>query len=674
MAQIEQALTEKSKKSFQAFYKSVQTTNNQTRGERRARLERVDRQYQREMDLSKDHRRAASANAQGDPTRFQNITIPVVMPQVEAAVTHQTSVFLTEQPLFPVVASPEFIDAALQLETALENQSIRGGWARQLIMFFRDGFKHNFAPIEVTWRSEVTYAVTTDTAASIRQGTATEILWSGNDLKRLDPYNTFVDTRVPPSEVHTRGEFAGYTELISRIELKSRISALPGKVIGSITDALESGLGSGMGAMDAGAMNFYIPDINPNVSDANNKTGSMNWLQWAGISDNRNKSINYQDMYEYTTLYCRILPSEFTLKVPGANTPQIYKLVFVNHEHIIFTELQTNAHNMLPILIGQPKEDGLGYQTKSLADDAEPFQQLSTSYMSSIIASRRKAISDKMLYDPSRVTHAHINSANPTAKIPVRPAAYGKPLNEAVYAIPYNEDQAAVSMQQISAILGLANELVGQNRVTQGQFQKGNKTASEFASVMENATARDQLASIMLEHQVFTPMKLMLKLNILQFQGGVSLYNRKERKVIEIDPVALREAVLEFRVADGLVPANVLLNSENFSVALQVIGSTPELISGYNISPLFSYLMKTQGADVSPFEKSPEQVAYEQALGAWQSTAQLLIEQSKGEDAALKALPPQPKPEDFGYVPAENTPTPEESTDEPAARVSQLGL
>ena len=649
------ALSKKSQGAFIEYYRSVQSLQNVTRNDTRSRLERVDRDYQRETDRSQENLRAKAANRNFDPTRFQNIVIPVVMPQVEAAVVHQTSVFLTGQPLFGVVASPQFIDEALQLESIIEDDSIRGGWARELMMFFRDGMKYNFAPVEVTWAEEVTYSVITDIKKDLKKGIPKEVIWSGNKVRRLDPYNTFVDTRVAPSEVYRDGEFAGYTEFMSRIKLKSFVAALPDKIIANIKPAFESGLGSSTGAKDAGAMNFYVPNINPDIAEEDYKGAGTNWLRWAGLSSIRNTNIDYKDGYEVTTLYAKVLPSEFDLRVPNNNTPQIYKLIIVNHEIIIYAELQTNAHGYLPIIVGQPLEDGLGYQTKSLADNGAPFQQLATAYMSSIIASRRRATTDRVLYDPSRITSSHINSDNPSAKIPVRPAAYGKNISDAVHQFPYREDQAGTSMQQIQSLLGLANGLAGQNQATQGQFVKGNRTLQEFESVMSNASGRDQLASILLEYQVFIPMKHILKINILQFQGGTTVYNRDKDVEVEIDPVALRNAVMEFRVSDGLVPASKLLNTEAFGTALQAISASPQIGAGYNIAPLFSYFMKTQGAKITEFEKSAEQMAYEQALQTWQGLAQLSIE--KG--AEFKQ--PQPLPEQFGFNPQTVKPTPEQA-------------
>lgn len=649
-------LSAKSQSLFIAYYKSVQDLAGYTRDITRSRYEAIDLAYQREVDRSKEHAEAVAANRAGDPSKLQNITVPVVMPQVEAAVVYQTSVFLTGVPILGVVAAPEYMDEAVQLESILDADSVRGGWARELMLFFRDGFKYNFAAVEVDWGREVSYSVETNVAKSLTEGVPKETIWSGNKIKRLDPYNTFVDTRVAPTEVYKHGEFAGYTQHMSKIELKAFIAALPDKIIGNIKPAFESGTGS-TGSKSATAKEFFVPTINPEV-DADTYLAAMgtDWLTWAGIADNEKNKIAYKDSYELTTLYCKVLPAEFELKIPKENTPQIYKLYIVNHEHIIYSELQTNAHNYLPILVGQPHEDGLGYQTKSLAKNAIPFQEVTTSYMTSILASRRRAISDRVLYDPSRVDRAHINSANPSAKIPVRPAAYGKNIGEAVYAFPYREDQAAGSMQQISALLGLANSLNGQNQASQGQFVKGNKTLHEYENVMQNANGRDQLVSILLEHQVFTPMKHILKLNTLQYVGGTTIYNREKETAVEIDPVKLRKAVLNFKVTDGLTPASKLINADSLSMAMQVIGSSPQIAGGYNIAPLFSYLMKTQGAKITAFEKSQEQQAYEQAMGSWQQMMQLALE--KGADP--KSVGAQPNPKDFNYNPQNNNPAPAE--------------
>ena len=239
-------LSTKSQEAFIAYYNTIQTNVTQTRGEQRARFEKVDTQYQREVDNAEEQVRAKAANNKGDTSRFQNMTVPVVMPQVEAAVTYQASVFLTGEPLFGVVASPAFIDEALQMESIIEANSIRGGWVRELMMFFRDGFKYEFAPIEV----------------------------SGNTLKRLNPYNTFVDDRVPASEVYKYGEFGGYTEAYSRIKLKSFIASLPDKITANVVKAFECGVDTGGSSISVESRGVYVPSVNPVVTIDDDASGT----------------------------------------------------------------------------------------------------------------------------------------------------------------------------------------------------------------------------------------------------------------------------------------------------------------------------------------------------------------------------------------------------------------
>lgn len=651
----------------------AQTANWDIRNQMRA----VDLAYIRETDQTEENTKAKRANRYGDSSKFQNIVVPVVLPAVEAAVTYQTSVFLTGHPIFGVVSNPSSIDAALQMETVIEDQSVRGGWVRELQMFFRDGFKYNLAALEVSWEREVTAALETDLKFSTTQAKPKEVIWQGNCIHRLDPYNIIFDTRVAPTELYYRGEYAGYTKLMSRIELKSFINRLPDKMVDNIKEAFESGLGF-VGSGNSQVSGYYFPNINPNAMVDKTNRKHMNWLAWAELAGATSK-IQYKDIYEVTTLYAKILPSDFSIRVPAQNTPQIWKLIYVNHQVLIYAERQTNAHGYLPILMSQPLEDGLEYETKSLANNVEPIQSLTSTMMNSVVAARRRSVSDRGLFDPSRVDSAHINNPNPAAKIPVRPSAYGKPLAEAYYAIPFRDEQSGAIMQEMQTLLQMGNMIAGQNQVRQGQFVKGNKTRHEFDSVMSNANGRDQATSLLLEAQVFTPLKEILKTNILQYQGGVSLFNRDKQQSVTIDPVVLRKSVMDFKISDGLTPTDKLVNADTLQVAMQVLGSSPNIAAGYNIAPLFSYFMKTQGARIQEFEKSPEQMAYEQAMMQWQQVMASISESLKKADPAqiqdiMKNMPPQPTPEQFNYKPAQQGAAPgiTEKPAEVATRINNI--
>lgn len=642
-------IPEKSQAALVQFHKQCYSMLNQ-QWNLREQMRQVDLAYIRETDWTQEGWRAKLANRYGDPTKFQNVTVPVVMPQVESAVTYQTSVFLTGSPMFGFVAPPDQEDVALQYQAIMEENQIRGGWVQQFQMFFRDCFKYNLGAVEVDWGREVTQAVETDLAFMTgKEGKPKEVIWEGNKIRRWDLYNTFFDTRYKPTDIYKDGEFAGHTELMSRIHLKKFINELPDKMISNIKAAFESGMGTQGGSGTGGIESYYIPQINPAALMQIDPKRTTDWMSWAGMLD-RPQPIAYKNLYEVTTLYARIIPADFALKVPSANTPQVWKFIIVNHQILIYAERQTNAHGFLPVLFGQSNEDGLGYQTKSFANNAKPFQDISSALVNSAMAARRRAISDRTIYDPSRISEAHINSDNPSAKIPVRPAAYGKNIAESVYAFPFRDDQSAVAFQELPQMMQMANSVNGQNQAKQGQFVKGNKTLHEYDSVMSNANGRDQMTSMSFEAQVFTPLKQMLKLNIMQYQAGVSIFSPSQGKQVDIDPVALRQSQATFKVTDGLTPTDKAISGDDFTMAIQTIGSSPQIGSAYNIGPMFSYLMKTRNADITAFEKSSQQQAYEQAVGAWQQTIQALAKQM-GDNIDPKKFPPQPTPDQFGYVP-----------------------
>ena len=634
----------------------------------REQMLNIDLAYLREHDNTVENQRARIYNRAGDSNKIQNITIPVIKPQVRAAVAYQAAVFLTDYPILGVVSSPKYIEAAKQMQAVIEENSIRGSWTRELLLFFQDGFKYNLSAIELAWDKCTTAALDTDvTFRGGQEGKVREVIWSGNVLERWDPYNTYFDCRIDPYDIPTKGEFCGHTKLMSRTALKTFIAKLDNKITENIRPAFESPSLLNSGAGGQYGASFYLPIVNPDAIIDSRNVGYFDWDGWVGLSASTRKDgsrISYRGIYEVSIEYVRIIPSDFDLKVPARNTPQVWKLIIVNHAVIIYAERQTNAHDKIPVFFGCPSEDGLGYQTKSLATDGLPFQQTSSALMNSVMASRRRAITDRTLYDPSRVSEAHMNSSNPSAKIPVRPAAYGKPVSDAVYQFPFRDDQSGINLQEIQSLINFSNTLNGQNAARQGQFVKGNKTDGQWQSTMSNATSSDQMTALLYEAQVFTPMKEVLKLNILQYQGAASIYSPSQKKEVSVDPVLLRQAIINFKVTDGLLPSDKVISGESLKAAMQIIGTSQTLGGAYNIGPMFSYIMKSENVDLEPFQKSQGQIAYEQALGQWQMVAL---------EAAKKGTPintPMPLPEQFGYDPEMNDPEEageqELSTNQPA--------
>lgn len=604
----------------------------------RAHLEEIDRYYMREDDYNIAEVRARMANKGGDKDKMQDITVPIVMPQVETAAAYMTNVFLTGYPIFGVVADPNTENEALQLETIVAENSITAGWKRQLLMFFRDGLKYNMHGLEVNWDTRNIWDIETDprypNGAKPRKN-----LWQGNCLKRMDMYNTFFDPRVHPAEIHSEGEYVGYIELYSRIRMKKFTNDLYGKVSPQkIIEALQSTPSQSVITNSTAPFGYYQPIINPYPLMDRQNLQSFDWLAWASNVPTTKIGMRYGNVYQIMKLYCRLIPQDFGLDVPEANTPQVWKFVIVNGAVVLIAERQTNIHNYIPIIFGQPMEDGLDYQTKSFASNVQDMQDVATTMWKGYIASKRRLVGDRVIYDPMRIRKVDIESTNPAAKIPVRPSAYGKGVGEAVFAFPYHDEATQTLLDGATRVNNFAYIINGQNPATQGQFVKGNKTQHEYEDVMGHGNDRNQMMAISTEEQVFTPIKEIIKLNILQYQPEAVLFNRDKAQQVNVKPVDLRKAAAHFKVSDGLTPDDKLINGDEFQTVLQVWGSSQQVAAGYNVADAFSYMMKTRGLDLTPFQKSPAQQQYEQALSAWQQAAAMAAK------AGSPFSSPQPQP------------------------------
>ncbi len=572
----------------------------------RTRMEQIDRAYQREDNQDGDNLRAKQANRYGDKSKLQDMTIPIIQPQVDSMQAYLAGVFLTGTPLFGMVAGPEAIDAALMYETILDENSKHGAWVREFSIFFKDMLKYNIGGVEADWKQETVYQI--DGSAVAAKGDSPKqksVLWEGNTVRRLDLYNSVWDTRVAPAKLHEHGEFAGFTEPMSATRLKQFIQDLNNRIASNVNGVLTGAVDFSRRGNAAGGK-YYVPSINPEPTVPQGE--GIDWFQIAGLTStdsNKLPTIN-----AVSTYYLRIIPEHFKMKVPSRGNPQIWKLVIVNDAHIIYLERITNMHNWLPIIMAQPLEDGLNYQTKSYAMNGEVFQDAATTIWNASLAAQRRAVYDRIFYDPSRIRKEDINNSNPIARIPVKSNAYGKPVSEAYSHASFTNDQFSVVGQQLSMINSMANVAQGSNLAQQGQFVKGNKTKHEYADVMGHSNDRQQTIALFLESQFFYPLKQILKLNIMQYSSTGSIYNYEKKKKIDIDPMQLRTASLEFEVSDGMLPTDRIISAEVMQALLQYVSASPDLQVEFDLIGMLLYHFKTQGArNIDQFRRTPEQQA-----------------------------------------------------------------
>lgn len=528
-----------------------------------------------------------------------SVTPPVVISQVDSIVANWADVYLSGYPLFPVVSTNKTKKWAEQLEAMLDDHATMGGYARQLLLMLRDGGKYNFCALEVTWDTLSQFSVLGDYTSD--SGTRIDKAQRGyTRLERLDPYNTVMDYNVAPGDVASQGDYAGYIKMMSKIKLKRLLNKYSTEQTAyNVDEAMahdlqKAGVSYTMNyRMHPGVSKYVAPRLPQDQFD---------WTAYMAGKAQGNEGLRPGQAlnYEVFTLYARIIPSEFGIAAPQPNTPQIWKLVFVNEDILIHASRVISANDCLPILIGQPQEDGLGYQTQGIAEAAIDFQDSAEKLFNIRFSAARRAVSDRALYNSDAIRSTDVNSKAAAPKIPVRTSSLAKGelrLSDLYYAIPFDSRGTETVLQDATIVSEFAKELAGLNNAQRGQFQKGNKSVQEWEDVMARADGRTRLPVISLEFQIFVPLKFMLLLNLWQYGEDAVVVSQKTGNVLEVDIAELRRHVLAFKLADGHTPKSKMAATDTLTAGMNMIMNSPMLQQSYGaqLPAIFAHLMQLGG-------------------------------------------------------------------------------
>jgi hypothetical protein len=565
----------------------------------RQRYEKIDKAIQLESTTRRDKIK----------DYYDDTEISLVEPPVTSITSFLTDLYLSTPTIFQAVSKKKEGKEAVQMMNAIIEENVNAsGTTREMARFFRDCVKYDVGGIVVEWEAEQVSTVTTqvDAAASKSAAAVNVNRREGNKMSHLDMYNTWYDTIVDASQVHRNGEFIGSVKRVSMVELARMVENF--KLSGSNGTANNSPVMNEdkmWGLSSNNSNQHYIPTVKPSLEHSKQSNGFSDFFGKPTSADSAKGFID-SNGYEVVTLFARIIPSMFGITsklVPGADKLQIWKFVFVGWDTLIYAEKQTNAHNYLPAILAQINEDGIRAQAKSVAEKNIPLQNLSTKLYDARIAGLKRALSDRAIYMEGVIQKKDIDSENPAAKIPMRPNVFTKDTRAAYTSIPYNDNMGATFLQEINFLKRQGEETSGVNRPQQGQFQKGNKTAAEFNETMGNADSNTRVMALLLESQAIQPMKTIVKTNILQYQDFGVTITGTDGEEVEVDTQKLREANLNFKLADGLRTKSQLVDQQLLERFMQLLMTVPEMQAKYDVSDLIDYMMGLGGLDIAQFER-----------------------------------------------------------------------
>lgn len=528
----------------------------------------------------------------------QRVVAPIVVSQVDTLYAYLCDVYLSGYPIFPVASTYNDRQVAEVIEALIDDHATIDRYPRQLKMAFLDAVKYNMAAVETSWAPVFGSEVVFDPTAVAEETTRTTKpdYKHINRLKRVDMRNAFWDTTVLPCDIAAHGEMFGFTEKRTRIQLIKYLQYLHDE--GYTSQALkEKALKS---PFDEAIWNDD-PIINIFLQEADGST-DVNWENFWTDMPQRPETFklpqNGRNLYAFTRCYVRIVPSEFKLSVPSSNTVQIWCLEFVNGCHLVSARPVQSPTDEFPVSVGQSIEDGLGLQTQSAAEQNMDIQEMVSFLMNTRVQGTRRAIGDRAVYDPEIIHPDDINHPSPTSKIPARASSLlNRDIRTAYFPIPFDNSSTLGAIQDATILTSYSKELNGTNNATQGQFQKGNKSVTEFSTVMSNAENRMRLLALTIEMSLILPTKQKIKYNVLVYGQDAEVTSPKNGKKLQVVMAQIIEQGFNFEVADGYTPKSKIANTEVILAGLNVLSTNQLLVQqlGAMLPAMFIHFMSLSG-------------------------------------------------------------------------------
>lgn len=563
-----------------------------------ARYENIDKYIEKESDSTSETIQGRVANRSGNK-KLANTEIPVVYMQHQTALADLAGTFLSGYPIFACSTKVRDLESGgrmLNMLTARDQQ--RMNWVGNLLYCFSDVLKFNICAAEISWKAKKgTQVVTSVVQGVTATGAAAPIIYEGMAIERLDPYNIVYDRLVEPHKVHTDGNMVGYIEIIDLITLHRRQSEMNSTYIYRTNMNLMLGE-TDLAPTASGYTRLYqVPQVHMLMT----KQDPQDFSNYFGIEPGNNNPQAGKAL-EWFKCYRRIVPSQYGIAMPNSDTVQIFELVFVNG-YLVYAEPKSLGHEYFPIVLGQLS---LGDENKkSFAEYIMDNQDLATSFMTASMNSMRRAVADRALYDASRIKKEHIESPNPTSKIPVSGNLFSKGLAEAYYQIPFVDNISGNMQNMMNLSIKLAELTNGVTSSTQGNFTPGNKTVAEYQDLQSNSRARLQLGAVVLGTSFLNPIKEILKIGYLINATSESITDRQTNTTTQIDPELLRTQAPEYRMADGLMPTTKIGNTEVLLQALAVMQNSPLMGIKYDTDAIILSVLSQQGFDnIDQYERS----------------------------------------------------------------------
>ena len=532
-----------------------------------------------------DALRKQSRKDEGTP-QYTTIEVPYSYALMLTLHTYLTSTFLSRTPILQMSGRHgESQQAEQAVEALLDYQITSGGNLPALYIWLLDPLRYGHGVIGQYWDEEqiavsarvpvarkflgadIPGTETMKTIQQVLQG------YVGTRLYNVRPQDFFHDPRLPFWRMQ-EGEFCIRFDQIGWSTAKTRER---NGVYFNIEAAAKSMNQPG-----------YRDPGSARTSLANDSTVDQSILRDADGNPSR------LNIHEF---YWEIVPRDFNLG--DGEIAEKWVFTIANETTIIGCQPLGLLHNKWPF-------DGLEYEVggyelfnRSVLEVSKTLNDTLTWLFNSHFFNVRKTLNDQFFVDPSMVSMEDMEDPNPGRLVRLKPAAYGKPVDQFVKQFPV-VDVTRQHVQDSGFVADLMQKLLGANENLMGNTQGTRHTATEVRSATANAVNRIKTVCEWMSATGFAPLATKM------LQSSQQLYDMERKFRIVGDLTQWGERFItvtpdqiagfyDFVPVDGTMPIDRYAQANLWQQLLGGVAQLPQVMGAYDMPKIFAFVAQLAG-------------------------------------------------------------------------------
>lgn len=535
-----------------------------------------------------------------DSRKPVSIVFPYSFAVRETLLTYMTNVFF-QDPIFRLEGvSPDDTIGAILLEKVIQQHCLRSKVILPAHTALSDGISYGIGISSPAWVVKQGYKVrarkTTDSNGNVTSQskvTSLQTIFSGNELRSVDPYRYLPDPSVSVQNIQ-KGQYVGWVDQTNYYDLRMDES-IPDNELFNIKYLKD--------------MEYVESSLDVFNNDRNIRTSTELKRDSGDSSVERPVSLLY--------MYMKIIPAQFGLS--NSDIPEKWLFVVANESVLIQAKPLNMNHNQYPIAVCAPDFDGYSCSPLSRIEMLYGLQTTLDWFFNSHIANVRKSLNDTLIVDPYLINLKDVYDPKPGKVIRTRRPAWGRGVDNAIKQLTMN-DVTQGHIRDAGLLVNWMNQVGGADEAAMGmQRQSGpdRKTAQEYLGTKEGGLARmSRMARVigamyfqdigyqfasntqqLMEQEEYVKVNGQWAETLIQNRPGLQ-YNDKAK----VDPYDIL-VDYDINVRDGS------LSGGNFNPEVVNLfregQQSAELNSNMDMTGIFCYIMQQMGfKDVNDFKRA----------------------------------------------------------------------